>query len=282
MTLMKNGKPVVSYEPAYVGKKIVIGIDSSKSDSAFMVGNEYREIIDDYEIIGAGSSIDVYQLCWQSRRELKSLFEGADIIAVGIEDIITKKEKNKGLDIHMSRAKITAVFNNFIFYFQEYHNTMPFLINNNAWKSSVLPEEYNKKEIHKGSKVWMDTIGGRWAGRNDNVTDAYCITMYLYDLINLSVRYRIDEPLMCSKKFEWAVLPLSTTMPDRSKEFEFNKRYSVEKCVETIAANLTKSDSYGYMIVDLKELSDSLIFSERLLGQYDRKVERVKIVVNLI
>ena len=50
----------------------------------------------DYEISGAGEDTDVYDLCTYTRKQLKSLFYEADILFVGIEDIITKKETKDG------------------------------------------------------------------------------------------------------------------------------------------------------------------------------------------
>lgn len=143
MILSRNGKVTPCYESIYAGKKLIIGIDSSKSNTAIVTCNEFGEELDDFEISGAGSNVNVYQLAWDTRNALKVLFKGADIMAVGIENIITKKEDGyKGIEVHQSRAKITCVFDNLIFFFQEFHGIMPILINNWDWKVSELPESF--------------------------------------------------------------------------------------------------------------------------------------------
>ncbi len=111
MELFKNGVPVYEYTQSYGGKNILVSIDSSKSNTAIWVWDEYGFPLDYYEISGAGASVDVYDLCWQTRIELQKLLSGANVLKVGIEDIITKNEKGyKGLEIHQSRYKINSLF----------------------------------------------------------------------------------------------------------------------------------------------------------------------------
>ena len=118
MRIYKNGVEVDSYTSEYGNRKIVIAIDSSKSNTAMSVWDSTGVFLDDYEISGAGGDVEIYQHCWNMRTALKELFKNADIIDVGLEDIITKNEKGyKGLQIHQSRAKITAVFDSLICFF---------------------------------------------------------------------------------------------------------------------------------------------------------------------
>ena len=139
MKLYRNGIEVSNYEPLYANKKIIIAIDSSKSNSGIIVGDTVGHVLDDFEISGSGAGVDVHDLCRETRAQLKNLFRGADILLVGIEDIITKKEKGyKGIEIHQSRAKITTVWNNFIFFFDEFFDIMPVLVNNWSWKSGEI------------------------------------------------------------------------------------------------------------------------------------------------
>lgn len=281
MLLSRNGSPVEMYTPEYVGQNIYIGIDSSKSNTAIVVGNEYREIIADYEINGAGNEVDVYQLCWDTRKQLKSLFSGANIQAVAIEDIITKKSDNnfKGMDVHNSRAKITAVFDNLIFTFQEYFEITPRRINNQEWKANTLPEEYRKRDHKKGSKDYFNDIGGRWSGRKDDVTDAVCILTYLYSLVNLRLITKIHEVMPTSKSYNYGIYPITMSMPTESKEFEINTKHSIRQNMDTMVEKLNQRDTYAYAQVDLEYVPIEWLYNGTFKKAYPKGVTKVLLVV---
>lgn len=280
MMLYKNGVSIQTYDSYYEGKNIIIGIDSSKTNTAIAVGNEYNEVLDDYEISGAGSGVDVYELCWETRKQLKKLFKGANILAVGIEDIITKKENGyKGIDIHTSRAKITAVFNNIIFSFQEYYNIMPRLINNQEWKSNVLPAEFRTRDHKKGSKDYFKHIGDKRANRTDDVTDAVCILTYVSSFVNKNVINKIYEVMPTRKKYNWGFYPIDTAMPQKSKQFEYNNKYTLTQLTETMMELMSKHDNYGYMKIPLSALSMEDIYSGKMMKSYPKMTTEVLLVV---
>mgnify|MGYP003297521436 CR=1 FL=1 len=76
MVVHKNGNILEDFSPCYAGKNLVIAIDSSKSNSAMVVGKPDGTILDDYEISGAGANVDVYDLCADTRQFIKELFRG--------------------------------------------------------------------------------------------------------------------------------------------------------------------------------------------------------------
>ena len=78
MELYRNGIKVSNYEPLYSNKKIIISIDSSKTNSAIIVGDTMGHILDDFEIKGGSNQVDVHDLC-KKQTQLKNLFHGADI-----------------------------------------------------------------------------------------------------------------------------------------------------------------------------------------------------------
>ena len=270
MNIYKNGVMVDSYMPLYGGKKIIVAIDSSKSNTAMIVGDEYGNILDDYEISGAGGNVDVYDLVKDTRAQLKTLFQGAEIILVGIENIITKNEKGyKGIEIHQSRYKITAVFDNLIFYFQEFHNIMPKLINNQEWKAAVLPEEYRKRDHKKGSKDWFMSIGNRWADRKDDITDAVCIFTYLLKTSEIKVTYKLKETRPARNTYSIGIFPSKMEMPKGSKEFIIENKDSLEHNLAMISNNIN-DNQIGYIRVDLDLVPIDWIYSDRL--KYNSKI----------
>lgn len=283
MELFKNGTPVYEYTQTYSGQNILVSIDSSKSNTAMFVWDEYGYPIDDYEISGAGSDIDVYDLCWQTRIELEKLFSGSHILRVGIEDIITKKESGyKGLDIHQSRYKITAVFDNLIFFFQTYHNQTPRRINNWEWKSHVLPEEYRTKDHKKGSKDWCVALGNRWANRKDDVTDAYCIGLYLLMTEKIESVYKLDstEPAKC--KYDYGIFPIQFPVPANAKNFLIKNNDTLMHNIETIA-NRVKDKQPGCVKVPIELLTIEDVYSDKLkfnsTYKFDRDADEVLVVV---
>lgn len=284
MKLYKNGEPVYSYEPSYGGKRIIVAIDSSKSNTAIVVGDASFNILDDYEIAGGGSDVDVYKLCWDTRDALKTLFHGSNIVLVGIENIITKKEgQSVGMDYHSSRAKITAVFDNLLFYFQDYHNIMPVLIDNQTWKYNVLPAEYRKRNHKKGSKDWFVDLDNKWAGRKDDVTDVVCIFTYMSMIHKVRDVRDIIQTTPCNHDYTVSILPVENDIVNGLIEFNVKNNDSFEHNMDSIA-NMLKPNEMGYAILPIEYVPINLIHSSNLkiskMFSYNRTVSKLCIVVS--
>jgi hypothetical protein len=286
MILYKNGISVGAYESSYSGKNILVSIDSSKSNSAMFVWDEYGHPLDDYEINGEGSEVEVYDLCWRTRENLKELFKGSKVLKVYIEDIITKKEKAyKGLEIHQSRAKITAVFNNFIFFFQDYQNIMPTLVNNNTWKVNVLPEEYRHRDVGKGSKAWCEAIDNRYGGRKDDVTDAFCIGLYMFMTEHIESTYPIGYIEPAQGKYKYLIVPEAFPIPQGSKQFVIQNKESLEHNAATVSNRIAGKQNgvFYYPVNDLQSVdvySDHVVYNDKY--KFDKCAERVLIVVSKV
>lgn len=283
MELYRNGIKVSNYEPLYSNKKIIISIDSSKTNSAIIVGDTMGHILDDFEIKGGGNQVDVHDLCRETRAQLKNLFHGADILLVGIEDIITKKEKGyKGIEIHQSRLKITTVWNNFIFFFDEFFGIMPVLVNNWAWKSGVLPEKYRTKDHDKGSKDWFKSLGNQWADRSDDVTDAVCIFLYLRQTMNIKPVYEIKEIQPPTHEYEIALYPDSLTISDKMKVFEIVNNETLEHNLGTMS-NMLDINQIGCVKVPIESIPIEWIYSDALKYSaqcnYERETDWIYIVI---
>lgn len=265
--LSRNGSEVYSFTPLYEGMPIVVAIDSSKSNTGMIVGDLEGHVYDDYEISGSGNDTDVYDLCKVTRTQLKQLFRGAKIQCVGIENIITKSYKKDSkyggaMDIHQSRYKITAVFDNFIFSFQEFFDIMPELINNNSWKYNTLPEEYRKRTHHKGSKEYMDTLGTRFSGRRDDVTDAYFIYQYIINTHTFNYVKPVDFIAPCNAKYDYIIIPNQCDIAGATK-YEIANTGNFEQNVATIASILKPGD-VGQFQWDIDEIPEDIIFSDKV------------------
>lgn len=265
ISLKKNGEYVQDYTPSYQGQNIVIAIDSSKTNSAIMVGTPKGRVLDDYEIGGSGTDVDVYDLCKYARKQLRELFDGAKILFVGIEDIITKKSKqgyNTGLEIHQSRAKITAVFNSYIFLFQEYFGIMPRFINNWAWKSDILPEVYRTREHKKGSKDWLKAIGHKYGNRKDDVTDVYCIFLHICRTYKFKVVDDIMAVCPTAKEYIYQIFPENFDM-NGARWFNVCNNDSLEHNITTVAERCSKGEVAMFKF-PIERLSIDVIYSDKL------------------
>lgn len=260
IVLKRNGEPVSGYTPTYNGKHLVVAIDSSKSNTAIIVGDTTGRVYDDYEISGSGEDVDVYQLCKYTRRQLRQLFLGADIMCVGIENIITKKSKygqNTGMEIHNSRYKITAVFDNLIFAFQEYHQIDAELINNWTWKSTVLPANYRTQAHKKGSKDYLKDIGHPLGNRKDDVTDAYCIYKYIVATHKFEVVESITTTTPTTKKYTYTIVPENASFPN-CKKFEImnddNLIHNIEAVCNHIDSNTIAQFKWPIDMLDINTI----------------------------
>ena len=281
ITLKKNGYVVDEYIPSYCGESIVIAIDSSKSNTAIIVGDTLGGVLDDYEISGAGESTDVYDLCAFTRKQLKYLFSDANIQLVGIENIITKKSDNyHGLEIHKSRYKITAVFDNFIFTFQEFFGIMPTLIDNWSWKSNVLPEEYRTRQHKKGSKDWLRAINNNFGERSNDITDALCIYIYMMKTYNIIQNYKIKSTVPTDKEFTWYILPDNVTV-QHDIEFIVQNEDSFDHNLSTVAEHLSPGQ-LGLFKWPIDKLSLSTIYSDKLQLYGKAKYTRIDTQVSVL
>lgn len=277
MVLKKNGVIVQNYEPWYSNKKIAIAIDSSKTDTAIIVGDTYGNVLDDYELEGKQDK-DVLLLTWNHRKALQSLFEGAKIELVGIEDIITKDESARGgnpMNIHMARFKITDVFCSLICFFQDNHGITPELVNNQSWKADTLPEEYRKRTHKKGSFDYHKDIGSKYGCRNDNVTDAWCIYQFLAREHGFKNIHEIEEPCAANKVYKCGLYPITTTVPATARQFVYNQTLTLKQNCDTMVFNTPYSDVYCYAKVPIKCLTLQEIYENAKGTRHTQREDEV-------
>jgi len=281
MVIKRNGVVIDDFSPAYIKQDIIIAIDSSKSNTAIAVGNTSNVVLDDYEIVGGGSDINVYDLCRDTRKALKELFSGANILYVGIEDIITKKEHSASINIHQSRYKITAVFDNFMFLFEEYFGIRPEPINNETWKTGVIPKEFRKLDGHKASKKWFDSLGNKWAKRKDDVTDVVCIYWFIMKSRTFDTYTRVVSCDPYNGEFTYVITTCDIRLPEKSKKFIIDNEFDFLSNVMAIAGMISK-DELAYVQFPIEAVPEEDLFSDKVktYGKpFHRKTKEVAILV---
>lgn len=281
-----DGKITDSIIPRYAGQDLYLGIDSSKTNTAIAIGTAQGRILNVIEIDGSADT-DILALCKEQREWLLSVFKGANIKYVGIEDIITKKGEKEGkayggISYHQSRWKITAVFMSLIFTFQDYFNADIKLINNQSWKNAILPAKYRTREHKKGSKDWFEDIGHKYAKFKDDVTDACCIFEYLHSMLHLSKAEPIEAPELKNGNYNFAYSLFSLSKRElvaTEKEFIYNKEMTLEQNAIVMANKNVKGRSYA--IIDITDLTiDEIINKSR--GKFEETVKSVMLVVQRV
>lgn len=282
MIVSINGKPTEYIAPRYINTEIIVGIDSSKTNSAFVVRDSSGNVIEYVEFDGSKdgtSEVDVLRLCQEQRRVLKQLFKDSKPIIVGIENIITKDTKSKemGISIHMSRFKITAVFMSFISFFQDTFNITPTLVNNWTWKSTVLPEEFRSKEYVKGSLAYFKYINSKYQYCSDDVTDALCISEYLCIVNNVAKGHKIGKPEVERYPFKHFLASTDIVKRNQTVLFIYNKEITLKQNA-AVMSNMLKEGEIGAAEVPIDILSIEEIY-ELCVGKFKNKETMLSLIV---
>jgi len=272
--------------PMYSGEEIIIGIDSSKSNTGICVRDLGGNIKDVIELDGASdgtTEADVLVLCKKERDFLKKIFANAVPKLVGIENIITKANKGKetGITQHESRFKITAVFMSFIFFFQEEFGITPQLINNWSWKAGVLPEEFRKEKYKKGSLAYFKSIQSKYGNYSDDATDAICISEYLCKVNGVELGTRVMGAEVSKKDFSYCIT--SEFFDFQGIEhvtYVYNRDLTLLQNITYAANRLPSENVIAKFVIPTSVLTFEEIYSF-CKGDFPRKAERVKVWVNL-
>lgn len=264
--------------PRYEAQEIVVGIDSSKKNTAIVVGDTHYNILDIYEIDGSADK-EVLELCYAQRQLLGRIFTNARPSVVGIEDVITTE--SMGIKMHQSRFKITAVFMSFISFFQDTFKITPELVNNWDWKVAVLPSEFRTREHSKGSLSYFKHIQSKYADYTDDATDAVCIYKFLCKRHGFTEGVLVtDKEPMCS------IYEFFLTNVRYNKEltnpsiFIYNEELLLEENCRFIANRLQMGGA-GISVVNTKCLPLNVIYMH-CKGDHDRIAQQLTLVVRRV
>lgn len=283
MKVSVNGQQIYDCYPMYAGRVIMVAIDSSKSNSAIAVGDECGNEIGYIELNGKedGTTEEAtLKLCQAERKALRILFKDAKPRYVGIENIITKvvRGRETGMTEHESRFKITAVFNSFIAFFQDEFDITPQLINNKAWKSATLPQEFCKLNIGKGSLAYFKSINSKYRFCSDDVCDAVCILKYMCMTNNVQLGYKITNVELSSHKFHTYIVNKNYPIGKPEMLFLLNEDLTLEQNVKTISHALASSGKVGIANVKTNWLEWDDLY-KYCVGKFEMREPVLKLIV---
>lgn len=272
--------------PLFSGQDIVVGIDSSKTNTAIAVGDMEREFLSWIELNGVydgTSEHDTLILCKKQRAALRILLQGANIKYAGIEDIVSKIEKGRetGMTQHTSRFKITAVFMSLIALLQDDFGITPLLINNKSWKHEILPEEFRKLNIGKGSLAYFRSIGSPLGACTDDVTDAACILEFVYNAKGIRKGKHIVEREVPLYQHSKILVSMKTAERFRNVEllFLYNKNMTlVDNAIvmSNILAHSGKKVATADVSIEDLSLKDIYTYCA---GEFEKAETRLKLCV---
>lgn len=283
MIISLNNQEISVISARYIGKEISIAIDSSKRNTAISIGDAQCRLLDVIELNGekdGTSEEDTLILCQKQRIFLKKFLYGSKIKFVGIENIITvdKASKQAGISQHMSRFKITAIFMSLIMFFQDNFSITPELVNNQTWKTSVLPKEFTARSIGKGSLAYFKSINSRYGRYTDDATDSICILRYLQKKHNLDDLYFIRSPELQQKKSKYGIFDLDITLnSDELVRFKINYEMTLEDNVIVMANNMC-GKTYGVAKVPINYFTYDQIYN-LAKGKFKNFVKEVLLIV---
>lgn len=282
MELLINGTTSTP-KPLALGRDVIVGIDSSKSDSGLVIMDPRGQLLADVDFLGGGESIDVYDFCYDIRKNLDVLFRDARIIEASIEDVITTP--HSGTLHHKSRTKITAVFDAFEGWFHQRLGHKPNFVNNQTWKASILPSEYNTKDIGKGSVKWLKAIGHPLGMRgNDNITDAYCIALYTLRFINFKV---IPNTLETGSegypKYKlYGVMDSSRLLDIKDYQLDPTDNSSFSQICKSLALMSFKYHIKSALRIKVKDIPIKELFEINFKGEIPKHVEEFDLIVEAL
>lgn len=286
MIVKVNNRVTVPTVPMYEGLNIIISIDSSKSNSGIVVHDETGEILDVIEFNGekdGTSEYDTLALCFEQRKMMSTIFSGSRPFLVGIENIITKTYKKKqteatGMDIHMSRFKITAVFMSFISFFQDKFGVTAQLIPNQSWKAATLPERFRHHDGTKGSLEYFKSINFKYQYYSDDATDAICIGKYLCMINKIQSGIRIKEPETALTNYKLMLTNRTVTGAVEEKRFLYNDKLTLEQNAVVMANETRSGKKVAVAEIPISVLSFEEIYAN-CVGRFSAKEDTVKLWV---
>lgn len=267
-----NNRVVTQLYPIVAEQDVVIGIDASKTNTALAIGDLSGELLCWVELNGeqdGTSEYDALELCQKQRDALKELLKGCKVVQVGIEDIITKITKGQatGMTVHQSRFKITCIFASLIAFFQDNYNITPMLINNQSWKHAILPPEFRKRDIGKGSLAYYRSIGHKLGNCSDDVTDAACILKYIYLKMDVDLGLPIKGAEVSFKNHSIMLISELEPFDVPHKDFLFNDKLTLEQNAIAMSNN---TDAYARAKVKVEQLKLDDIY-KYCTGRFKKK-----------
>jgi hypothetical protein len=202
---------------------VIIACDQSKRGYAVKVGDISGKQLKLFEMSGEGMTTEKF--CEEFAEYFRLLFRNVEIDYVAYEAMILKK----GMQYYSSSETLHDIRVATKNVFKELTGTYPDEINNQEWKTSVLPKGFRGRD-EKGSQRFLKSLNYQeWYDASDNITDVWCIFEHVKVLRHTrqAVKCTGVEPVMY--KTEIYIVSVSDSLLTRQyNSFHYNPEFSVE------------------------------------------------------
>ncbi len=203
--------------------QVIVGIDPSKTGMGISIEAMNGQYLRLFEISGKGSKRTTGDFCGLVTKFLSELLSPEQVALFGQEQVILPRD---GYNAMVILNEIRTNLKNFCMV----HLRKECLeINNSVWKAAILPQQYRKKSVYKGSYLWITSKFPMWGFLTDNMTDAMCISYYI------KMTYVNSVPVYCSaseydpKSPPYILIVGHDAVTSLTAEhFTFNPEYSLE------------------------------------------------------
>ena len=203
---------------------VIVACDQSKTGYAVMVGDVSGRELSLFEMIGSGMTTEDF--CHEYTEYLRRLLSLVNIVLVGYEKMILKSGMqyyNSAEVLHDIRVTTKQLF-------KELTGKNPIEVNNQTWKSTILPEGY-RSHGEKGSLRYLrEKDYFKYCDSSDNITDVACIFSYLLlrKVPSLELFCDAEEPPL----YDCLIALVSDSdgiLSSQHKKFKFNCEFSIEQ-----------------------------------------------------
>ena len=225
MTYRINSGAIHEYLGRGTGPKLqrkgnfVVAIDPSKTNLAFVTGNERGVVYEWVELSGKGCDTTAY--CNDLMNFMADYLSNGTVTVAGVEQAVMYE----GMKYYHSQMVLTEIRANILQGFLQRFNIKIHEINNYAWKGAILPDGYRGRK-EKGSLRFLAEKG--LTGITDDVSDAICIYFYLNRFVEepevLNCTYE-EEPLY---EYDYAIVPDNFNIADLHEVFIGNGSVSLK------------------------------------------------------
>lgn len=245
-----------SVSPIEETSELMIVIDPSKTESGVTVATIYGEVLEILTMSGVYSDHreDTMDFCRDCQMYYMQRFGKANVKWFCKESTIMKK----GTEYYTSMKVLESISTVLDDTAKMLVGKNAFGINNWAWKSHVLPDGYRSQK-EKGSYIWMCELNPAIRQLTDNITDSYCMYLYMRDYIvkcaSLSICCNAHEE--ANNPYTYVIIN-TKNIPEGVQEFIFNSKYDIK---ENCNYYINRSNKPGYCKIDI-----NTVLAEEIYG----------------
>lgn len=238
---------VSTVAPIKETSELRIIIDPSKTESGVIISTAYGEVLEILTMSGVYAKSqreDTMDFCRDVKQYFLERFAGAHVEVFAKEQTIMKK----GTEFYHSMKVLESLSTMLDDTSKILTGSDAFPIPNWSWKSHILPDGYRSQK-EKGSFRWMYEQNPAIRNLSDNITDVYCMYLYLrdYKLKCSPLNIYCDKEETTDKKLGYIIVN-TDDIPKGVQQFTYNEHYTLE---HNCNYYINRSKKPGFCLLDI-------------------------------